>query len=302
VLHKGKEGTLEEGGNIKKISWPFVTVSLTAGAEVVDVRLDLRKSVAQNADEKYASSKKMKAKVKGAQHAIEETMKKLKGAPVKKERKHVRTRGKTWWFEKYRWFIASEGNMVIAGRDASSNEEVVKKYLKARERYVHADIHGAPSCVVKAEDVKGKVVEISERTLFEACQFALSYSKAWSQYKSGEAYWVHPEQVSKTPEAGEYLPRGAFVVRGKRNYVKCDMEVGIGTVVVRGTEKIMGGPPSSLKKWASRWVSLIPGVRRKDTVSNELARHFSVPVEEIQRAIPPGKMDIKGYHESDVSG
>jgi predicted ribosome quality control (RQC) complex YloA/Tae2 family protein len=32
--------------------------------------------------------------------------------------------------------------MVIGGRDQQQNEIVVKKYLKAGDLYVHADLHG----------------------------------------------------------------------------------------------------------------------------------------------------------------
>ncbi len=296
ILEKAKRGELKEEGMVKKISWPFLIISLPYKEKIEEIKLDIRKSVSQNADEKYELSKKMKQKIKGAEKALAETFEKMKASPAKKERKERKKKERRFWFEKYRWFISSDGNVVIAGRDASSNEEVVKKYLKKGERYIHADIHGAPSCVVKAEDVDGNFVEISEKTLYEACQFALSYSKAWNQYSMGSAYWVKPEQVSKTPEAGEYLPKGAFVIRGKRNYVKCDIEAGIGKVMIKGEEKIMGGSPSAVKKWASKWVIVVPGKRKKDEVANELAKKFSVDIEKIQKALPPGNVNIKEEH------
>ena len=296
ILEKGKRKELKEGGMVKKISWPFITLSLPYGEKMKEVNLDITKTISQNADEKYETSKKMKEKIKGAEKALAETLKKIDTASIKKGEKKIKRKEKKFWFEKYRWFISSDGNIVVAGKDASSNEEVVKKYLKAGERYVHADIHGAPSCVVKAQDVEGNFVEISEKTLREASQFAISYSKAWNQYRSGSAYWVHPEQVSKTPEAGEYLPKGAFVIRGKRNYIKCDIEAGVGKVMIKGEEKIMGGPPSAVKKWASAWVIVMPGDRKKDEVANELAKKFSVSVEKIQKALPPGNVKIKEEH------
>lgn len=294
MIEKARNG--ESGEVIKKISWPFVVVSLPYGKKVMEVKLDITKSVTQNADEKYEESKKMREKAKRTEKALEETLKKMDNVPVKKKRQVKKPREKKFWFEKYRWFISSDGNIIVAGKDASSNEEVVKKYLKAGERYVHADIYGAPSCVVKAEDVDGNFVEISEKTLQEACQFALSYSKAWNQYAMGSAYWVNPEQVSKSPESGEYLPKGAFVIRGKRNYVKCNIEIGIGKVNIKGEEKIMGGPPSAIKKWAPKWIIIAPGERNKNELANELAKKFSVAVEKIQRALPPGNVNIKEEH------
>lgn len=77
-------------------------------------------------------------------------------------------------FEKFLWFISSENYLVIAGRDQQQNEMIVKRYLRAGndlwyhkkfktelvylltctfawsgDIYVHADLHGATSCVIK---------------------------------------------------------------------------------------------------------------------------------------------------------
>src|SRR5207244_11068562 len=118
------------------------------------------------------------------------------------------------WFEAYRWTISSACHLIRGGRDARTNDQLVKKHLKEGDRYAHADVHGAPSTVIK-DGAKANDV-----TLREACEFALAYSKAWSSgLSSGSAYWVLPEQVSKQAESGEFLPRGAFVIREQRKYV-----------------------------------------------------------------------------------
>ena len=56
---------------------------------------------------------------------------------------------KPFWFEKFLWFISSENYLVIAGRDAQQNELLVKRYLKPGDAYVHADLNGAATVVVK---------------------------------------------------------------------------------------------------------------------------------------------------------
>lgn len=53
------------------------------------------------------------------------------------------------WFEKFNWFVSSENYLVLAGRDGQQNEMLVRRYLKAGDIYVHADIHGASSVIVK---------------------------------------------------------------------------------------------------------------------------------------------------------
>ena len=45
--------------------------------------------------------------------------------------------------------ISSENYLVIAGRDMQQNELIVKKYMRAGDLYVHADLHGASSVVIK---------------------------------------------------------------------------------------------------------------------------------------------------------
>ncbi|HEC92023.1 MAG TPA: fibronectin-binding domain-containing protein [Candidatus Atribacteria bacterium] len=272
---------------IKKRKHPFITIEIPYEGSKLLIELDTRKSVFENAEEKYKMSKKMKDKIKGAEKALEEAKKKLEEVKIEEEKKEKKAR-KKYWFENFRWFISSEGNLVIGGRDAKTNEKVVKKYMKDSDIYVHADVHGSPSCVVKACDIDGNPLPINEQTIEEACQFAAVYSKAWNNFSMAQVYWVYPWQVSKTPQAGEYLPLGAFVIRGKRNYKKCLLEIGIGKVMIKGEEKIMGAPPSAIKKWADRWIIFVPGNEYKNKVAKEIARIFGVSIEEVQRTLPPG--------------
>ncbi len=52
-------------------------------------------------------------------------------------------------FEKFLWFISSENYLVIGGRDQQQNELVVKRHMRPGDLYVHADLHGASSCIIK---------------------------------------------------------------------------------------------------------------------------------------------------------
>ncbi|HEC81832.1 MAG TPA: fibronectin-binding domain-containing protein [Thermoplasmatales archaeon] len=257
------------------------------------IHLDFRKSVAENAEAAYETSKKLREKVEGAKQAIEETVRKLKSlktevTKVVEEKKEE----KRWWFERFRWTMTSDGNIVVGGRDAKSNEILVKKYMKESDRYVHADIHGAPSCILKNVDIHGKEIGISEKSLEEACWFAGVYSKAWKQFGEASVYWVFPSQVSKTPQSGEYLPKGAFVIRGKRNYMRCKMEMAIGVVSIDGVEKVMAGPTSAVKKRSSRFVVIQPGGINKNRFAKMLAKEFNVDVEQLLKLLPPGDVEV----------
>ncbi len=265
--------------------------------QISEVRIDFRKTVAKNAEKAYYDNKKLRKKLEGAKKSIDETKKLIDSAKKKdkieksKEKKTVK-KDKILWFERFRWFISSDGNIVIGGKDAKSNELVVKKYLKDGDRYLHADIQGASSCIIKSKDVKDKNLKISEKTLEEACIFAASFSKAWKQFAEAQAYWVLPEQVSKTPQSGEFVPKGAFIIRGKRNYSRCKLELAVGKVIINDEPKTMCGPLDAVKKMANKYVIIQPGEIKKSDLAHKLAKAFDTSVDNVDRVLPPGGATI----------
>jgi len=262
--------------------------------KTVELKLDFRKTVSENAENAYQISKKYQEKMRGAREAIDNTKNQIKTLQKKDivENEKKKEYGKKFWFERFRWFLSEEGNIIVAGKDAKSNEVVVKKYLTDGDRYVHADVHGAPSCIVKSIDIFDKNIPISQRTLEEACVFAASYSKAWNQFADAQAYWVLPEQVSRTPQSGEFLPKGAFIIRGKRNHVRCKLEIALGEIIVDDVRKIMAGPVESVKARTDKYIVLQSGVMKKNVIAAKLAKIFDVSLEAIQRILPPGDVTV----------
>jgi len=189
--------------------------------------LSLRRSLFANAARFYERGKRAKRKLKGAKAALEGTSKNLEEVEVKirgaeelervkpveavKELAKRKVKRKEW-FEKFRWFVSSDGFLIVAGKDAVSNEVLVKKYTEDSDVVFHADVFGAPFVVVKTD---GK--EPSEQCLREASEFTASFSRGWREgFASVDVYWVKPEQLSKSGRSGEYVKRGAFVVHGRR--------------------------------------------------------------------------------------
>src|SRR5881628_2752099 len=259
------------------------------------ITLDYEKDVTANAQALYDRRKDGLAKAQRVDEATAATRAEMEVAQARaiKVAKQPRIKStKSMWFEAYRWTLSSERFLILGGRDARTNDQLVKKHLKEGDRYAHADVHGAPSTVVKDG------ARASDATLREACEFALSYSKAWSAgLASGSAYWVLPEQVSKQAESGEFLPRGAFVIRGKRNYFHdLPVRMAIGEVEVEGHRKIMGGPVTAVAARSARHVVLAPGKGDREAITKKLASIFEVPIEEIARAMPPGSVEIIERH------
>ncbi|HET6403330.1 MAG TPA: ribosome rescue protein RqcH [Candidatus Thermoplasmatota archaeon] len=264
------------------------------------VRVDLRKTVQENADALYEASKKYREKRKGAIEALERTearMKELEARGVEivaaKEAEEARKPPtKRFWFEQFRWFHTSDGHLVMAGRDVRSNEKLVSKQLEDNDRYLHADISGAPSVVVKAKEGK-----VSDAALEEAATFAACMSRVWNAgHASAEAYWVTPQQVSKTPNPGEFLAKGAFIIRGKRNFIRVPVRLAVGEVEIDGVRKIMGGPVAAVASRSQRYVVLEPGDTPTNQLANKLAKLFDVNVEEVQTVLPPAAVRVVEAH------
>lgn len=153
---------------------------------------------------------------------------------------------KPFWFEKFHWFITSDNYLVLAGRDAHQNETLVKRYLRPGDAYLHADVFGASSCILRAKRKRipcpsknkkysTKVLPLSEQALREAGHFTICNSSAWSTKMITSAWYVESHQVSKTAPSGEYLTVGSFMVRGKKNYLQpVQLEMGLGILYALG--------------------------------------------------------------------
>ncbi|MFX0067629.1 MAG: ribosome rescue protein RqcH [Candidatus Hodarchaeota archaeon] len=182
------------------------------------ISLDFRATASENAARLYEKAKKAEAKVRGAKIALEKTLTKkvgLKEPPKEKPIALVKRRSKKW-YERFRWFFSSDAFLVIGGRDAKTNEILVKKHMTRQDIFMHANIHGAPAVIVKTE---GK--NVPEATINQAAEFAASFSRAWNAGLGQiDVYWVNADQVSFSPPSGEYLAKGAIIIKGERNYVR----------------------------------------------------------------------------------
>ncbi|KAK7974082.1 hypothetical protein PG989_015930 [Apiospora arundinis] len=172
-------------------------------------------------DERKTAVVKEQKTAAQSEHALKSAEQKIaaelkKGLKQEKPLLHVVRR--QMWFEKFIWFISSDGYLVLGGKDASQNEILYRRYLKKGDIYVHADLHGAPSVIIK-NNPQTPDAPIPPSTLSQAGNLAVSASNAWDSKAGAAAYWVDAEQVSKSAPTGEFLPTGSFMVRGRKNFL-----------------------------------------------------------------------------------
>ena len=301
ILKKAKKDGMAEAQIYESIDKLGV---LTLNIDETSIIIDPKLTIPENAENYYEKAKKAKRKTKGALIAIENTKKQLEDIKSKKDiamenisvpKKRVKKNLK--WYEKLRWFLSSDGHLIVGGRDANSNESIVKKYLDPKDIYLHADIHGASSIAIK---LNGD--EINDTLLKESGEFAASFSSAWSMgFTSQDVFWVHPEQVTKTPESGEFLAKGSFVIRGHRNYIRgARVKLAIGIVDYEG-KRIMVGPIEALEAHCENFVVLKPGFMKKEALAKKIINKINeddlLTLDDIIRVLPSGKCDIdEEYH------
>lgn len=185
------------------------------------VEVDLALSAHANARRWYESKKRQESKQEKTVTAHEKAFKAAERKTrlqLSKEKtvaaiSHMR---KVHWFEKFNWFISSENYLIISGRDAQQNEMIVKRYMSKGDLYIHADLHGASSTVIKNHKADQAIPPL---TLNQAGCFTVCHSQAWDSKIVTSAWWVYPHQVSKTAPTGEYLTVGSFMIRGKKNFL-----------------------------------------------------------------------------------
>lgn len=294
------------------------------------IEVDPAWGVEKNADEHYKEAKRIEEKKEGARAAIENTREDLEAAKQRREeweaepeepeeeaqaqeidwlsRSSIPIRKQEQWYERFRWFRTSDGFLVIGGRDADQNEELVKKYMDRYDRFFHSAAHGGPVTVLKtsAPSEPSKDIEVPESSKRQAAQFAVCCSSVWKDGRgSGDAYMVSPDQVSKTPESGEYLEKGGFAIRGDRTYFRdlpAEWAVGISC---EPHTRVLGGPIDAIVDDVETAVELEPGRYAQGDAAKRIYREFRerfadesfvrkvASPDEIQKYMPPGGSRIR---------
>ena len=211
------------------------------------------------------------------------------------------------WYERYRWFVTTDGHLVIGGRDASSNSAVIRKHMTENDIVFHAEIHGSPFFLVKnaRNRENGNFVD-------ETAQATVSFSRAWKDgLSSGDAYWVFPNQVKKGAPTGQYLPKGSFVIEGKRNFCKgVELKLSIGLIQIENKRyTIVCGPSNAIRRRSLVFASLLPGgsdpmnlakkvksefVRVISEFDSDLADYLKkIVLDEFIRMLPSGQSKIE---------
>ncbi|MGA9316804.1 MAG: ribosome rescue protein RqcH [Nitrososphaeraceae archaeon] len=300
---------------LEKNSSKIVTIAGRKFLEVVDESIPFDPRLPRTSSLLFDRAKELERgcqSIRNAKSKLVEQMQDLRRkADVLQKKAAVKLQVEKEWFERYRWFIGSEGLLCIGGRDASSNSAIIRKHLTDQDLVFHAEVHGSPFFVVK--NVPSNDAEQINPSLLEAAQATVSFSRAWKDGLSvADAYWVFPEQVKKGAPTGQFLPKGSFVIQGKRNFVKgIEIRLALGVIVLEKKYALMCGPQEAVKKKSIAYCVLLPGGNDPTSMAKKFKQEMvgscsnisedfkdlleylkSLSMDEIIKAIPHGQSKI----------
>lgn len=207
--------------------------------------------------------------LKNTEQKINEDLKK----GLKQEKALLQPIRRQAWFEKYLWFISSDGYLVLGGRDAQQNEMLYRRHLRRGDVYCHADLRGASSVIIK--NLPGNSnAPIPPATLSQAGSMSVCSSDAWDSKASMGAWWVKADQVSKSSPAGDILPPGNFMIRGEKNLLPpTPLLLGIG-ILFRISDE------STAKHVKHRWQGGVPAADADGAAAVRVGTERDIPEDE----------------------
>ena len=277
----------------------------------MEVKLSLNKDVNGNADSYFSQSKKLRSKLEGIDRIISITkqeIKKLEDKKTdyeKKEEFKEKVEGliEREWYEKFRYTFTSSGFLFVIGKDAASNEVLIKKHANRKDVIFHTQEAGSPFGILKegfleVNDEENFKLKASETDLYEAAQFLACFSAQWKAGRgSADVFWVILDQVSKEAQSGEFLSKGSFMVRGKRHFMKnviLRICCGVRVITLRGDDdekieinELFSGSQAACEKYCKgRYLKLEPGQLKYKQLTKEIKTRLKISPQDLPKLLP----------------
>ncbi|CCJ28739.1 unnamed protein product [Pneumocystis jirovecii] len=148
----------------------------------IDIKLSLNAwtNARDYYEKKKAASVKEEKTIAASSKALKNAERKinsdLKRNTAQEKKKLVPMRN-LQWFEKFLWFISSDGYLVLAGHDLLQNKILIQNHFSKNDIYVHADLKDAAVVIIK------NMIDSSfvpPNTLNQAGAFSIAKSNAWT--------------------------------------------------------------------------------------------------------------------------
>lgn len=249
--------------------------------EAPDIPLTINKKIWDQIAELHTQQEEEERKEKSAMEKIRELEVKLSGkrqeSQLRELEASMRVARKREWYERYRWFITSDGILVIGGKDADQNISIIRNVMRSGLWALHADVHGSPLAIIYEDAEK-----VPETSVNEAAQFVASYSKAWTEgLLSIKVSVFKSEQVSLSPPSGTFLSKGSFMIYGKKREIDAELALSIGVETGEGWFRVISGPPKAVEKRALAYVTIRPGDLQREKLVETIRKRLAFELKKL---------------------
>ena len=154
--------------------------------------------------------------------------------------------------------------------------------MEKEDLVFHTTDPGSPFFILKSKNPSPS--EINDVSIATA-----SYSKAWSKkIASTEVFYVNSDQVSKSANTGEFLKKGSFMIRGKKNF----LNVKLGLCVGSQDGSTIGGPYSAISSKTKKYLKVIPGYESKSKIAKKISKKLNLDLDDVMKFLPNGTSKI----------
>ncbi len=184
-------------------------------------------------------------------------------------------------YKKYKWFFTKSGKLVVGGKNAESNDSLLRELKKTKEDYVvmHTKSPGSPFCAIISNIKEVNKSDIEECAIFTGC-----FSKAWKQNLEKTSVDIfNLSQLNKS----SIMKSGTWSVTGKiqTQIVKLELVLIMQEKFIRAVPKITANKKEIIVYVCSGKIDKAEAV--KNNMFNELN------TEQLLSALPAGGVSFK---------
>jgi hypothetical protein len=187
-------------------------------------------------------------------------------------------------YMQYKWFFTSSGKLVVGGKSASQNDQLLHKIKDTNQEFIimHTSEPGSPFSVIISDPKKVSVSDLEQTAIFTA-----SFSRAWrSKKKTASVDIFKASQISKSSSA----KTGTWSVKPtiKRKSVTLSL------VLTKQKGILRAVPESSVNEKSDILLKVKPGKVDKEQMLPKLqvAINGDANQEQILAALPAGGVDV----------